>query len=297
MSKIAFLGLGRMGEAMATNLLKAGHALTVYNRTPEKADALKQQGARVATSPAEAVREAEFVFSMVTDDHALTELTTGPAGILSDLPVNAIHASCSTVAPETNRQLAAQHATHGSYLVAVPVFGKPDAAAAAKLWLAVAGPAEARERIKPILAALGQGTQDFGDDPGAANVVKLCGNFMLGAAIEAMAEAFTLGQKSGIPRQQMYEFFTSTLFNSPVYKGYGKLIAEEHYQPVGAPPSIIRKDLKLMLNEGRERVVPLPFANIIFDRLSATMARNDENIDWASFAQRVSDDAGVDNYK
>lgn len=291
--KIGFLGLGRMGHAMATNLLKADHELTVFNRTAEKAAPLRELGATVATTPAEAARTAEVIFTMVTDDAALLELTTGEANLATALPAGAVHVSCSTVAPDTNRQVAAAHARHGAHLVAAPVFGKPDVAAAAKLWIGTAGPAEAKAKIAPLLAVLGQGTHDFGDDPGAANVVKLCGNFMLGAAIEAMAEAFTLAQKSGIERQRLYEFFTTTLFDCGVYKNYGKLIATEHYQPVGAPPSVIRKDLKLLLQEGRDKAVPLPFANIVFDQLTATMNRGDENIDWSSFAQRVSDNAGL----
>lgn len=282
-----------MGQAMAANLLKAGHELTVYNRSADKADSLRAQGATVAATPADAARAAEVVFTMVTDDAALRELTTGEAGFAPALAAGAVHVSCSTVAPATNRELAEEHARHGAHLVAAPVFGKPDVAAAAKLWIGTAGPAEAKAKIAPLLAALGQGVHDFGDDPGAANVVKLCGNFMLGAAIEAMAEAFTLGQQSGIDRQQMYAFFTSTIFDCGVYKSYGKLIAEEHYQPVGAPPAIIRKDLKLLLNEGRDKAVPLPFANIVFDQLTATMNRGDADIDWSSFAQRVSDNAGL----
>ncbi len=227
--KIAFLGLGSMGAAMAVNLLKAGFPLTVYNRTADKAEPLRQQGATVATTPAEAVRDAAIVFTMVTDDHALEALTTGPGGMLSTLPQGAIHASCSTVAPDTNRRLAEAHAAHGSMLVASPVFGKPDVAALGKLWVGSSGPAAARERLQAAQAAIGQGTHDFGDDPGAASVAKLCGNFLLGTVIEGMAEALTLAEKSGLDRIDFYNMLTSTLFNNPIYKGYGKLIAEQHY--------------------------------------------------------------------
>ncbi|MDF7811274.1 NAD(P)-dependent oxidoreductase [Hymenobacter sp. YC55] len=291
--KIAFLGLGKMGEAMATNLLKAGHELTVYNRTSSKAAPLEKLGATVAATPAQAVQDAAIAFSMVTDDVALQDLCIGPDGFLPALTQGAVHASCSTVAPDTNRRLAEEHARHGSHLVAIPVFGKPEAAAAAKLWLIMAGDEGAKKTLKPVLEVLGQGNaQDFGTDPGAANVIKLCGNFMLGAAIQAMAEAFTLAQKSGLERQQVYEFFTSTLFNLPVYKSYGKLVAERHYQPVGATPATLRKDLRLVLDEARTHIVPMPFANIIFDQLSATTAKNEE-VDWAGFAERVAENAGL----
>jgi 3-hydroxyisobutyrate dehydrogenase-like beta-hydroxyacid dehydrogenase len=291
--KIAFLGLGSMGAAMAANLLKAGFPLTVYNRTAEKAESLRQQGATVAATPAEAVREANIVFTMVTDDRALEELTTGPDGILSALPQGAIHASCSTVAPDTTRRLAEAHQAHGSVLVASPVFGKPDVAAAGKLWVGASGPAEAQQRLAAAHAAIGQGTHSFGEDPGAANVAKLCGNFLLGTIIEGMAEALTLAEKSGLDRVGFYEMLTSTLFNNPIYKSYGKLIAEQHYQPVGAPPAIIRKDMNLVVQEAYKQAVPMPFANIIRDRLTATVALNEPDVDWASFAKRVSEDAGL----
>ncbi|WP_324670821.1 NAD(P)-dependent oxidoreductase [Hymenobacter sp. GOD-10R] len=291
--QLAFLGLGGMGVAMAKNLLKAGHQLNVYNRTASKAAPLQELGARVANTPAEAVQGASVVFTMVTDDAALETITTGSDGLLSGLAQGAVHVSCSTVAPDTNRRLAEAHQKHGSALLAMPVFGKPEAAAAGKLWLVVAGSTAAKQKAAPYLGAIGQGTYDFGEDPGAASLVKLCGNFMLGAAIEAMAEAFTLAQKSGIDRQKVHEFFSNTLFDCAVYKNYGKLIASQHYQPVGAEPVIIRKDLKLVLREAQEQIVPMPFANIIFDQLSATVARGRENIDWAIFAQLAADNAGL----
>ena len=291
--KIAFLGLGSMGAAMAANLLKAGFPLTVYNRTAAKAEPLRQQGANVATTPAEAVRDADVVFTMLTDDKVLEEITTGPDGFINALKPGAIHASCSTVAPDTNHRLAKAHHAHGSFLVASPVFGKPDVAAAGKLWVGSSGPAEARERLKAAQAAIGQGTHDFGDDPGAASVAKLCGNFLLGTVIEGMAEALTLAEKCGLDRVGFYEMLTSTLFNNPIYKSYGKLIAEQHYQPVGAPPAIIRKDMNLVVQEAYKNEVPMPFANLIRDRLTATVALGEPDVDWASFAKRVSEDAGL----
>ncbi len=292
--KIAFLGLGSMGAAMAANLLKAGFPLTIYNRTAAKAEPLRQQGATVASTPAEAAREAAIVFTMVTDDKALEALTTGPDGILTTLPKGAIHASCSTVAPDTNRRLAEAHRAHGSFLVASPVFGKPDVAAAGKLWVGSSGAtAEVRQRLKPAQDAIGQGTYDFGDDPGAASVAKLCGNFLLGTMIEGMAEALTLAEKCGLDRVGFYEMLTSTLFNNPIYKSYGKLIAEQHYQPVGAPPAIIRKDMNLVVQEAYKHDMPMPFANIVRDRLTTTVALNEPDVDWASFAKRVSEDAGL----
>jgi 3-hydroxyisobutyrate dehydrogenase-like beta-hydroxyacid dehydrogenase len=205
-----------------------------------------------------------------------------------------VHLSMSTIAPRTARRLADLHLERGGHYVASPVFGKPEVAANAKLWIATSGDAAAaRARVRPMQEAMGQHVFDFGDEPGAASVIKLAGNFMLGAAIEAMAEAFTLAQKHGVPRRQTYEFFTQTLFDCFVYRGYGELIASEHYQPVGARPSLIRKDYGLILDAAAEGLVPMPLANLIHERLTATVAKGREDADWAGFAREVSESAGL----
>jgi 3-hydroxyisobutyrate dehydrogenase-like beta-hydroxyacid dehydrogenase len=291
---LAFIGLGRMGQAMATNLLLAGHSVAVYNRSPDKAELLRSRGAHVAATPADAVRGAQVVFSMVSDDEVLRELTTGDEGILAAMEPGAVHASCSTVAPGTNQELAEAHAQHGSHLVAAPVFGKPIVAANGQLWVCLSGPAEAKARLLPLLPAFSQGSFDLGEDAGAANVLKLCGNFMLGAAIEAMAEAFTLAEKSGLDRLEVFEILTTTMFNSTAYRTYGRMIAEEDYKPAGAAPYLLEKDLKLTLAEARAKQVPMPVANIILDHLTATVARHaSADEDWTSFARRVSESAGL----
>ena len=289
---IGFIGLGGMGLAMATNLVKAGFGLCVYNRTAEKARPLLELGARLARSPAEAVSPGGVVVTMVSDDRAVEEVTLGANGLLGRLG-DGVHLSMSTIAPRTARRLADLHRERGGHYVASPVFGKPQVAADAKLWIATSGDAAARARVRSVQEAMGQRVFEFGDEPGAANVIKLAGNFMLGAAIEAMAEAFTLAQKHGVPRRQTYEFFTQTLFDCFVYRGYGELIASEHYQPVGAKPSLIRKDFGLVLDAAAEGLVPMPLANLVHDRLTATVAKGRENADWAGFAREVSESAGL----
>ena len=236
-----------------------------------------------------------IVVTMLTNDAALEEVTWGTNGFGPTLGEGGIHLSMSTVAPETSRRLAERHQEQGTSFVAAPVFGKPDAAVAQKLWIATSGSEDAKARVRPLLDAMGQGVYDFGEDAGAASVVKLTGNFLLGAAIEAMAEAFTLAQKSGIPRQAVYELFTNTLFACPVYKNYGKLIAEEHYQPIGAVPSLIRKDFGLILHESKTVQAPMPLAGLVHDRLTAMVAKGREDRDWAGFAQEVSETAGLKN--
>ena len=289
---VGFIGLGNMGLAMATNLLKAGFGLRVYNRTAAKARPLLKQGARLAASPAEAAEPGGIVVTMVSDDRALEEVTLGTNGLLGRLG-DGVHLSMSTIAPRTARRLAALHRERGSRYVASPVFGKPEVAARAKLWIVTSGHPAARARVRPLQEVVSQRVVDFGDEPGAANVIKLCGNFLFGAAIEAMAEAFTLAQKHGVPRRQTYEFFTQTLFDCSVYRGYGELIASEHFQPVGAKPSLIRKDYGLILEAAAEGLVPMPLANLIHERLTATVAKGRHDIDWASFAREVSESAGL----
>ncbi|UFH56313.1 NAD(P)-dependent oxidoreductase [Spirosoma sp. KNUC1025] len=290
---IAFIGLGQMGQAIAHNLLKGDHSLTVFNRSSDKAERLLQAGAHWADTAAEAVASADVVFTMLSDDNALRNVALGTEGFLSAMCESAIHVSCSTIAPETARQLAREHQQRKTTYVACPVFGKPDAARSAALWLCVSGEKRAKDQIRPLLDLIGQGVYDFGEEVGAANVVKLAGNFLLGCAIEAMAEAFTLGEKNGVERKAMWELFSNTLFASPVYKNYGKLIAEEVYQPVGALPALIRKDMRLLLDVAEQSLVPMPFGMIVFQQLTATVAKGIDNIDWAGFAGEVSENAGV----
>ena len=290
---IGFIGLGGMGSAMAANLLKAGFALKVYNRTPQRAEPLVALGATQVSSIAEAAEEGGIVVTMLTNDAAVSAVAFGDSGFGAALGTGGIHVSMSTIAPETSRHLATRHNAQHSYYVAAPVFGKPDAAAARKLWIATSGPAEAKTRIQLLLDAMGQGVYDFGDDPGAAHVVKLTGNFMFGAAIEAMGEAFTLAQKNGISRTAVYDFFSETLFNCSVYKNYGKLISEEHYHPIGALPSLIRKDFGLILQESKNVAVPMPLASLVHDRLTAMVAKGREDRDWAGFAGEISENAGL----
>ncbi len=229
---------------------------------------------------------------MVSDDRAVEDVTLGPDGFLGRLG-DGVHLSMSTIAPRTARRLADLHRERGGRYVASPVFGKPEVAAQAKLWVATSGDAAARARVRPIQEATSRQVFDFGDDPGAANVIKLAGNFLLGAAIEAMAEAFTLAQKHGVPRRQTYEFFTQTLFDCFVYRGYGELVASEHYHPDGAPPSLMRKDYGLIREAAAEGLVPMPLADLIHERLTATVAKGRDGADWAGFAREVSESAGL----
>ena len=291
--KLGFVGLGSMGMPIARNLLAAGFAVRAYNRTPDRAAPLAALGAALASNPADTVEPDGVVITMVADDAALKEVTTGPGGIGDRLGRGGVHVSMSTIAPETARMLAEFHATRGTAYVAAPVFGRPDAAAAKKLWVCVSGPAAAKTRVRPLLEAIGQGIHDFGEKSDAANVVKLSGNFLIMAAIEAIAEAQTLGEKHGIDRTQLGAFFGETIFACPVYQNYGRIIAAQTYEPAGFRLALGLKDANLVLGAAAEAKVPMPLASLLRDRFLSGVARGRASQDWSAIARAVSDESGL----
>jgi len=291
--KISFIGLGNMGLPMARHLLQAGHKLTVYNRTPARADQLKQFKPVVGDSPAAAGRDAEVLVTMVADDAALEDVMLGPQGALAGLPRGAIHVSMSTISPALSRRLAERHTAAGQTYVAAPVFGRPDAAEAKKLWIVAAGPADALERCRPALEAMGQGVIVAGADPPRANVIKLAGNFLLAAAIEAMGEAFALARKYGVAPIELLDIVNGRLFRSPIYENYGNLIAEERYEPAGFKLKYGLKDIRLALGAADDVAAPMPLASLIRDRYLSAVARGWGDIDWAGLARIAAADAGL----
>jgi len=290
---IAVIGLGQMGLPIAERLLAAGHRLAVYNRTAAKAQSLAAKGARVAANPADAAAGATLVITMLADDKALEAVTSGDGGLLGTLAPGGVHLSMSTVSPETARRLAVAHREWESDYVAAPVFGRPDAAAAGKLWVAMAGPAVARERAKAAAGAFSQGVYEFGEDPAAANVAKLAGNFLIAAALEAMAEAFALGEKNGLDRTALATLFGDTLFNCPIYRGYGAMIAGERYEPAGFRVGLGLKDVRLAQAAADASAVPMPLAGLLHDRLLGLLAQGHDGLDWSSIGLAVSREAGL----
>ena len=289
---IGFIGLGSMGLPMARHLCQAGHTLTVYNRTRARADQLKHSNPVVADSPAAAGRDADVLVTMVADDAALEDVILGPQGALAALPRGAIHVSMSTISPALSRRLAERHRAAGQAYVAAPVFGRPDAAEAKKLWIVAAGPPDALERCRPVLDAMGQGVIVAGDDPPRANVIKLAGNFMLAAAIEAMGEAFALARKHGVAPAELLDV-VNRLFRSPIYENYGKLIAEQRYEPAGFKLKYGLKDIRLALQAAEEATAPMPLASLMRDRYLSAVARGWADIDWAGLARVAAADAGL----
>jgi 3-hydroxyisobutyrate dehydrogenase-like beta-hydroxyacid dehydrogenase len=281
-----------MGLPMARNLLRAGHHLHVYNRTAAKAQPVIDAGAWPAASP-QGAAAAGIVFSMLANDAVLEAVTLGENGILGRLGEGGIHVSMSTVAPETARNLAEQHDTHGEHYISAPVFGRPEVAAAGNLAICLAGAAAAKGALQPLLNALGNKIVDFGGHPGSANVVKLAGNFMIGAAMEAMAEAFALGEKNGVVREKMAELYGQTLFSCPVYQGYGAVIAQHRYEPAGFQLALGHKDLSLALRVAADSTMPMPLANLVHERLTASLAKGRQSIEWAGLALEATEDAGL----
>lgn len=291
MESIGFIGLGKMGRAMAGNLLKAGFTLQVYNRTPEKASALVAQGARLVHQPGDAAESGGIVITMLANDRALEDVVDGDRGFVERLGPEGIHLSMSTVSPRLARRLAEQHRRYGAEYVAAPVFGRPEAAAARKLWICVTGSPTAKQRVRPILDSIGQGTFDFGEEPAAAHVVKLAGNFLLASAIEALAEALVLGEKNGIDRSRLADMLGSTLFACPAYQTYGRAIAQQRFRPAGFTVELGLKDIDLVLQTGADSTTPLPLASLLHDRFLAAVAKGRGELDWSSVWLESAEDA------
>ena len=290
---LGFIGLGNMGEPIAANLRRAGFGLRVYNRTAAKAAPLVAKGAAQVASEAEVAQSGGIVLTMLADDRAVEEVTLREHSFVEGLGAGGIHISLSTIAPATARRLAEHHAKHKVEYVAAPVFGRPEAAAAARLWVCTSGTPAAKQRVQPVLTAISQGIFDFGEDYGVANVVKLCGNFLIASAIEAMAESQTLARKNGVDPKALAEMFGKTLFACPVYQGYGKQIAEQRFEPAGFRLALGLKDINLALQTGASSSVPMPIASVLRDRWTESVAKGRADMDWTAVALAVAEDAGL----
>src|SRR6185369_4024966 len=289
--KVGLIGLGNMGSGMASSLLKGGHDVTVYNRTPSKAHALVGQGARYAAQVADACR-GDAVITMLADDVAVESVVFGDAGVIKNLARGAIHISSSTISVTLSEKMAAEHAASGQWFVSAPVFGRPEAAAAAKLFITAAGAPDAVDACMPLFESIGQRIFRFGDNAPDANLIKLSGNFLISSVIEALGEALALVGKAGLDQHQYVDFLTSTLFNAPVYKTYGGLIADKKFVPAGFAAPLGFKDNRLVLAAAETLRVPLPLASLIYNRFLTLLAHGGESLDWSAFSQLAAEDAG-----
>jgi 3-hydroxyisobutyrate dehydrogenase-like beta-hydroxyacid dehydrogenase len=281
--KVGFIGLGNMGSGMARNLIKAGHTLTVFNRTKSRAEEFRSLGATVARTPGEAAAGAEIVITMLADDAAVEDAVLGPGRVLQSLPAGAVHISMSTISVALSRRMVSAHREKQQHYLAAPVFGRPDAAAAAKLFIVVAGSTDQVERCRPLFDAMGQKTFIAGENPPEANLIKLTGNFMITTAIESLADS-----------KKFLEVMTGSLFAAPVYRNYGAMVAEEKFEPPGFKLPLGLKDNRLVLAAAEEAAVPMPMASLVHDRFIAALAQDMGNADWSAIASVSFRDAGLE---
>ena len=277
---------------MAANLIKTGHDVMLYNRTPGKAAALGKQGARVAADVAAACR-GDVVVTMLADDAAVESVVFGDRGVIATLGKGMMHISMSTTSVELSQRLAAAHGVAGQRFVAAPVFGRPEAAAAAKLFIVAGGAPEDVEACTPVFQSLGQKTIHIAEAPQAANLVKLSGNFLLASVVQALGEAMALVAKAGVDRRRYVDLLTSTLFTGPVFTTYGPLIAEQKFEPAGFAASLGEKDIRLALAAAEMLRVPMPLASLVHDRLLTVIARGGEALDWSAIGKLAAEDAGL----
>ncbi|HEU5042423.1 MAG TPA: NAD(P)-dependent oxidoreductase [Gemmatimonadales bacterium] len=289
---VGFLGLGAMGRAVAANLLKAGHRVRVWNRSPGAAAELARAGAEAAAEPALAF--AGVVFSMLADDQALRE-TVLDRGLLERAPAGTVHVNLATISVALAERLTREHERHGVEYVAAPVFGRPDAAAAGQLAIVAAGAAASLDRVQPLLDVVGRRTWRVGTEPAQANAVKIAGNFLIAAAIESMAEAAVLVERHGVPPAALLDVMTSTLFSAPVYKNYGAQIVERRWEPAGFRLVLGLKDVRLALEAGESSRSPMPFAGVLRDHFLEAIAHGDGERDWAAVADVARRHAGLPN--
>jgi 3-hydroxyisobutyrate dehydrogenase-like beta-hydroxyacid dehydrogenase len=284
--KIGFIGLGNLGTPIAFNLLESGHQLFVYNRTAAKTAPLTAKGAIATNSIAALAKECHIVFSIVSDDTAVKSICTGEQGLVANLAPGSIHVNISTILPATAAEIAVMHEQYGLHYLAAPIFGRPEVVAARKANFVISGKEEIRKQIEPLLKdAGGAGVWDFGDAITAANTVKLCGNFMIGAASEAIGESTALAKNSGVDVLKMWSMFTQTLFNSPIYNIYSAIIANEKFEPAGFNMPLGLKDIRLVLQQAEQVNQKMPLALLLQQHMVKLIDQGKGHLDWSAVSQ------------
>jgi 3-hydroxyisobutyrate dehydrogenase-like beta-hydroxyacid dehydrogenase len=273
-------------------LLRAGHELAVYNRSREKAEALASEGARVAESPAEASKDSEAVFTMLSDDKAVGDVVFGEKGIAAGLKKGAVHISSSTISVAFARRLQEEHGKRGQRYVTAAVFGRPEAAEKKQLIVVAAGETSALEPLKQVLEAIGRRLFIAGGEPWQANAIKLCGNFMIASMLESFGETFATMRKAQID-PHLFLGVMNELFGSPVYKNYGQAVADQTYEPAGFELKLGLKDVRQAIEAAQDLGVPMPFASVIRDHLVSAIANGQEKLDWSSLAKVSARNAGL----
>jgi 3-hydroxyisobutyrate dehydrogenase-like beta-hydroxyacid dehydrogenase len=283
--KIGFVGLGNLGTPIAENILEKNQQLFVYNRTASKAQPLVEKGATMCNSIKELAQKCDIVFSVVSDDAALKDMTKGNNGIAQNLKERGIHISISTILPATAKELTQVHKQFNNHYIAAPVMGRPEAARARKLNFLVSGEQAIIETIKPLLQhAGGIGIWEFGSEPPAANVAKLCTNFLIVSAIESMAEGINLAKKSGIESTAWVSMITQTMFAAPVYINYSSILLKEMFQPAGFALKLGLKDVNLVMQHSTDVTAEMPIGKLMQQRLRECMEDGLGDHDWTALA-------------
>lgn len=290
--EVGFIGIGQMGRGMALNLVKAGHSVRVYNRTESRARELVQSGARFAPTVRDAC-EAEVVVTMLANDAALESIVFSEDGVLASLPAKSIHLSMSTISIALSERLATAHQSKSQAFASAPVFGRPEAAAAGKLYIVAGGNSETLARVEPLLSVMGQQTFKVSATPRDANLFKICGNFMIASVTESLGETIALVRKAGLPAQSFVDVLTASLFAAPIYKTYGALIANERYSPAGFAAPLGAKDVGLALAAANELGVSMPLGDLLRARFDRLLKEGGESLDWSAIAKLSADDAGL----
>jgi 3-hydroxyisobutyrate dehydrogenase-like beta-hydroxyacid dehydrogenase len=292
--RVGFIGLGRMGSGMARRILEGGHELAVYDVVRAQVDPLAAAGAHAADSVATLCDGREVVATMLVEDSTVTDVAVRPGGLCESLPMGAIHLAMGTYGVAAIRTMAAAHAKAGQTLVAAPVLGRPDLAAAGQLGIVTAGPADAVRRCEPLLQTIGRRTFHAGEAPEAATAIKLANNLVLGCAMIAMAEGYSLVRKYGVDPQVLYDVMTEGLFSAPAYKGYGKTMVDRSWDRVGSPITVGLKDANLIQAAADLARVPLPSLNVYRDRLLGAVAHGDGDKDQAALAREQERACGLE---
>jgi len=292
--KVGFIGLGRMGQGMAGRIHGAGYGLAIYDAAAAQTASLAAVGARAAASVADLCQERDVIVTMLVEDATILSVTTGPEGLVDSLTPGAIHLVMGTHGVATIRTLEQRHAEAGQILVAAPVLGRPDLAASGQLGVVVGGPLQATQRVRPLLEAMGRRIFEAGPKPESATAIKLANNAVLGCAMIAMAEGFSLVRRYDVDPQVFQDVMTEGLFSAPAYKVYGQKMVEQSYDQVGSPITVGLKDATLIAAAAAIARVPMPSHNVYLDRLLGAVAHGDADRDQAVLAREQARAAGLE---
>ena len=283
-----------MGVPLVNLLLRAGHYVTVWNRTPKPLKDLGLDRAHLANSVAAAVDGCDVAFTMLADDKATEEVVYAHRGLLARLPENSIHIALSTIGVALSRRLTASHAEAGQHYIAAPVFGRPNVAAEGKLWIIAAGDPATVERVRLLMATMGRGLTILGKEPWQANAAKLAGNMLITAMIQSLSESFVFAQAHGVNPELFLKTVNEALFQSPFYLRYGNVMLHPPPHP-GSTAEIGAKDTRLLREAAEEAGVHMPLADYFQQQLNAAIENGMGHTDWAVAQYRMAEKTSKGN--